>query len=226
MTKELNKLNIEPRIFTIRGIQVMLDRDIAELFGTETKFVNRAVSRNPDRFPTDFVFQLSNDEWQNLRFQNGTSTSSKGGRRYQPFVFTEQGIAMLSTALKTEKAISASIQIIRTFVELRKSLLFTRGIIQRLEDLEYRQINTEKQIDFILNSLQDKSQNNHGIFFNDQIFDAYVFACELIQRASSSIILNDNKELYHIGASLKDLGKKWFAFSRIDSLLGHLKSKL
>jgi hypothetical protein len=287
MKTELLKQNIEPRIFTIRGVQVMLDRDLAELFETETKFVNRAVARNTDRFPSDFVFQLSLNEWEDLRFQFGTSNIGSGGRRYLPYVFTEQGVAMLSTALKTERALLASIQIIRTFVQLRKTLLLSQGYIQRIEGLELRQSNSEKQIDVILNSLQKLDNPNHGIFFNDQIFDAYVFACDLIQRAHKSIILIDNyidettllqlskrrtnttakiytekitpqlkldlekhnsqypaitissikkvhdrfiiiddTELYHIGASLKDLGKKWFAFSRIDSLLPEIKKRL
>jgi hypothetical protein len=287
MKTEITKQNIEPRIFTIRGVQVMLDRDLAELFDTETKFVNRAVARNKNRFPLDFVFQLSLIEWESLRFQFGTSNIGSGGRRYLPYVFTEQGVAMLSTALKTEKALSASIQIIRTFVKLRKTLLLSQALTHRVEELELRQSKSEKQIDTILNSLQNKDIPQHGVFFNDQIFDAYVFSCELILKAQKSIILIDNyidettllqlskrqtavtamiyteritpqlkldlqkhnsqyssiavstlkkvhdrfiiiddTELYHIGASLKDLGKKWFAFSRIDSILPEITSKL
>jgi phage regulator Rha-like protein len=192
MKTEITKQNIEPRIFTIRGVQVMLDRDLAELFDTETKFVNRAVARNKNRFPLDFVFQLSLIEWESLRFQFGTSNIGSGGRRYLPYVFTEQGVAMLSTALKTEKALSASIQIIRTFVKLRKTLLLSQALTHRVEELELRQSKSEKQIDTILNSLQNKDIPQHGVFFNDQIFDAYVFSCELILKAQKSIILIDN----------------------------------
>lgn len=249
--------------------------------------MNRAVSRNKDRFPHDFVFQLTHEEWQALRFQFDTSKSGSGGRRYIPYVFTEQGVAMLATSLKTEKAIMASIQIIRTFVQLRKTMVLAQGFIQRIEGLEIKQTMSEKKIENILNFLQEKDIPRYGVFFNDQIFDAYVFACNLIQKAKSSIVLIDNyidestliqiskrntsvtahiytekitpqlrldlakhhaqyphitvsiikkvhdrfliidnQELYHIGASLKDLGKKWFAFSRIDSILPEILSRL
>lgn len=111
MSSEITPTYTEPRILTIRGVQVMMDRDIAYQFGTETKFINRCVSRNRERFPIDFVFQLASSEWEDLRFQFGTSRNNHGGRRYLPFAFTEQGVAMLATILKTENAIAASIQI-------------------------------------------------------------------------------------------------------------------
>ena len=131
MEQNLIKSEVESRIFTIRGMQVMLDSDLAELYGTETKFVNRAVNRNLHRFPTDFAFKLSKEEFESLRFQIGTSKNPRGGRRYLPFVFTEQGVSMLSAVLNTTIAINISIQIIRAFVELRKShselnLIFNR----------------------------------------------------------------------------------------------------
>lgn len=121
MEQNLIKSEIESRIFTIRGNQVMLDSDLAKFYDSETKYINRAVSRNIDRFPLDFAFQLSSDEFESLRCQFGTSNNSRGGRRYLPFVFTEQGVSMLSAVLNTNIAIKISIQIIRAFVELRKS---------------------------------------------------------------------------------------------------------
>jgi len=98
--------HIENRIFTVRGIQVMLDRDLAEMYQTETKFINRAMKRNPDRFPETFAFQLTTKEWESLRFQSGTLNAGRGQhRKYLPFAFTEQGIAMLSAVLQTPVAV-------------------------------------------------------------------------------------------------------------------------
>ncbi len=125
MEQNLIKSEIESRIFTIRGMQVMLDSDLAELYGTETKFINRAVSRNRDRFPADFAFKLNEEEWSALRFQNGTLNEplSRGKhRKYPPTAFTEQGVAMLSAALSTPVAIHMSVEIIRSFIELRKEI--------------------------------------------------------------------------------------------------------
>ena len=123
MEQTLIKSEIESRIFTIRGMQVMLDSDLAELYGMETKFINRAVSRNADRFPSDFAFRLSDEEWFAIRFQNGTlnETLSKGKhRKYSPIAFTEQGIAMLSAVLSTPVAIRISVEIIRSLKDLGK----------------------------------------------------------------------------------------------------------
>jgi uncharacterized protein YjaZ len=124
---------IENRIFTVRGQQVMLDSHLAQLYQVETKYLNRAVTRNKERFPDSFRFQLSKEEFENLkfqigtssnnddlRFQIGTSNSGAGGRRYMPYVFTEQGVAMLSSVLRSNTAVKVSIQIMQTFVEIRK----------------------------------------------------------------------------------------------------------
>lgn len=157
---ELAKSNIENKIYLVRGVQVMLDSDLAELYNTETKFINRAVKRNASRFPTEFMFQLTEQEWQNLRFQSGTSSEGHGGRRYYPKAFTEQGIAMLSAVLHTEIAVNVSIELIE----------------------------------------------NRG--------------------SQDRFIVIDNSRLYHFGASLKDLGKKCFAFSQMDNLLPELSQKL
>ena len=138
MEQKLIKSEIEARIFTIRGMQVMIDSDLAELYGTETKFINRAVSRNRDRFPADFAFKLSNEEWSDLRCQNGTlkETLSRGKhRKYSPVAFTEQGVAMLSAVLSTTVAIRISVEIIRSFIELRRRSQSLNIIVKKLKNL-------------------------------------------------------------------------------------------
>ena len=286
---------IEKKIYTIRSFQVMLDSDLAELYGVETKVLNRAVSRNTGRFPKSFRFQLTQDEYDNLknlrcqfgtsneltldmRSQIVTSSSKHGGRRYLPYVFTEQGVSMLSAVLKSKTAIEMSIEIINSFVQMRKFLSQNAAVFQRLENLEQKQQLSDKKLNTVLNAIEEKTLNpKQGIFFDGQVFDAYVFVAELIRSAKSSLILIDNyvdesvltllskripeckvtvftktisKQLqldlkkhneqyppieikilkeahdrfliiddmivYHIGASLKDLGKKWFAFSKFD----------
>lgn len=283
---ELVKSNIENKIYTVRGLQVMLDSDLAELYNTETKFINRAVKRNIDRFPTEFMFQLTEQEWQSLRFQFGTSNENHGGRRYHPNVFTEQGIAMLSSVLHTEIAVKVSIQIMKAFVAMRKSLGQLHGLLQRMEGLEIKQLNTDNKIEQIFKKLDNQITPNQGIFFEGQLFDAHVFVSSLIKMAEKSIIvvdnyidettllmlskrndnvncrvltrinkalkndlekhnkqyppielientashdrfiIIDNEHLYHFGASLKDVGKKCFAFNKMDSLISDIQSKL
>ncbi|WP_100630213.1 ORF6N domain-containing protein [Algoriphagus formosus] len=282
-----SKQEIENQIHTVRGQQVMLDSDLAVLYGTETKFINRAVKRNQERFPVAFAFQLSEKEWSNLKFQIGTSTSH-GGRRTVPTVFTEQGIAMLSAVLKTETAIQVSIQIIQAFVEMRRFLGQNATLFQRLDQLEIKQIENDKKFDQLFHALEKNQLSpEKGIFFNGQIFDAYVFLAKLIKKPKEEIIIIDNyldesvlillskcspgvsitfytkevsnklkldfekftqqypnaslklfskshdrfiiidkSELYHFGASLKDLGKKWFAFSRMDDFTDILMNEL
>ena len=293
--------NIQNRIFTIRGVQVMIDRDLAEIYGVETKNLNRAVSRNIDRFPDKFRFQLTQiefDEYEkSLRFQFGTSKTKdslrlqnetlkkgRGGRRYLPFAFTEQGVSMLSAVLRSETAVKVSIQIINAFVEMRNFISQNANLFQRISNIEQKQISTDiKQIENdqkfeqIFNALEDKSiKPKQGIFYDGQVFDAYVFVADLIKSAKKSILLIDNyidesvlqlftkreknvkltiytkkitkileqdlkkhnsqypkieiikftkahdrfliidkTDVYHFGASLKDLGKKWFAFSKM-----------
>jgi phage regulator Rha-like protein len=283
----MNDLAIENRIYMVKGVQVMLDSDLAELYLSETKFINRAVKRNQARFPQTFVFHLSEKEWDNLKFQIGTS-SLHGGRRTLPFVFTEQGVAMLSAVLNTETAISVSIQIMQAFVSMRKFLLQNASVFQRLDHLELKQAQTEEKIERIFQALEaGQPEPDKGIFFDGQIFDAYAFVSDLIKKAQQEIILIDNcpddsvltllskrakdvkatiytktiskafqldlekhhaqypeiqvktfsqshdrfllldgKELYHLGASLKDLGKKWFAFSRMDGMAEIVMSQL
>ena len=279
---------LENRILIIRGKQVMLDRDLAELFKVEVKVLNQGVKRNMERFPTSFRFQLEKDEYENLRSQIVTSSLEHGGRRYLPFVYTEQGVAMLSAILRSEVSIKISIEIMEAFVQMRKIISENNFIDQRLNKLERTQINSEMKFEEIFKALEKKeSQPEKGIFFEGEIFDAYIFISNLIRKAEKSIILIDNyiddsvltlfskrkkgvhiqlytkdipkqlqldivkfneqyptleakilknshdrfliideTELYHIGASLKDVGKKWFAFSKMDSESLKILSKL
>ena len=127
---------VERRIYLIRKQKVMLDSDLAELYGVETKALNRAVGRNRNRFPDDFTFQLKQEEVEGLRFQIGTSNAGRGGRRYSPYVFTEQGVAMLSTVLHSDRAVQVNIAIMRTFVQLREMLATNKDFVEKLQALE------------------------------------------------------------------------------------------
>jgi hypothetical protein len=284
----ITKDDLKAKIFTIRGIQVMLDRDLALLYGVQTKVLNQAVKRNKERFPESFCFQLNKIEFTNWKSQIVTSNSEKMGLRHHPYVFTEQGVAMLSTVIRSETAIKVSIQIMETFVRIRKQIQSNDELIHRLIFLEKKQHVTEEKVDFILKSMEsERIPQSKGIFFEGQLFDAYVFANELIKSAKHAIILIDNyidettllmlskrnqnckaivytskisaqlqldlakhneqyrtieikqlktshdrflildeKELYHLGASLKDLGKKWFAFSKLNEFLQDILEKL
>lgn len=176
--------HIQDKIFTIRGVQVMLDSDLAKLYQTETKFINRAVKRNPLRFPEEFMFQLSEKEWTDLKYQFGTS-SEHGGRRTLPFVFTEQGVSMLSAVLNTEIAIQVSIQIMQAFVSMRKFLLNNASVFQRLDQVELKQLKTDDKLEQIFKALEaGKPEPNQGIFFDGQIFDAYTFTSSIIKKAN------------------------------------------
>ena len=279
ISKEIRNL-----IYTIRGKQVMLDSDLAALYQVETKNLNKAVKRNTERFPASFCFQLTEEEVENLRFQFGTSSLNYGGRRYLPYVFTEQGIAMLSAVLRSEIAIKVSIEIMNAFVEMRRMLISNASLFHRLDKIELKQLEADQKFEEIFKALEsDKLQSERGIFYDGQIFDAYTFVSDIIRNAKTSIILLDNyvddtvltllgkrsdnvtttiytknisnqlrldlqrynsqypfieieifsdahdrfliidnTELYHIGASLKDLGKKWFAFSRMDIEVGKM----
>jgi hypothetical protein len=288
----INENNIKDKIHTIRNLQIMLDRDLAELYGVETKHINQAVKRNEARFPNDFMFQLSKEEFENWRSQIVTSNSDKMGLRRPPYAFTEQGVSMLSAVLKSEIAIDISVKIIRAFVEMRKIINSDNALFYKIDFLEKRQISyelkTDTKINQILNALEDKTlKPKQGIFYDGQIFDAYVFINDLLKIAVDEIILIDNyidetvftlfskysnikikiythsiskqlkldfakyktqyqnielfefknshdrfliidkKEVYHLGASLKDLGKKWFAFSKFEienlKILDYLK---
>ena len=284
-----NKSSIIPKeirnlIYTIRGKQVMLDSDLAALYQVETKNLNKAVKRNIERFPASFCFQLTEKEVENLRFQFGTSSLNYGGRRYLPYAFTEQGVAMASAILRSDIAVRMSVQIMEAFVEMRRMLISNASLFHRLDNIELRQLEADQKFEEIFKALEsDKLHSEKGIFYNGQVFDAYAFVSDIIRSAGSSIILLDNyvddtvltllgkrndnvtatiltksisnqlrldlqrynsqypaidieifsdahdrfliidnTELYHIGASLKDLGKKWFAFSRMDIEVGRM----
>ncbi len=262
-------------IHTIRGIQVILDSDLARLYGVETRALNQAVKRNIKRFPLQFMFQLTENEFENLRSQFVISSSDWGGRRVLPYAFTEQGVAMLSGVLRSKTAIQVSIQIMCAFVEMRRFLLSNAQLFQRLDSVEQKQLEYDNKFEQVFKAIESKITPSKGIFFNGQIFDAYKFVSDLIRSANKSIILIDNyiddtvltlfsksnvtvtiynKEIskqlkldvekynsqykpivikkfkdshdrfliidntiYHFGASLKDLGKKWFAFSKFHS---------
>lgn len=314
---------IEDKIFTIRGVQVMLDKDLAELYGVETKRINEQVKRNIERFPEEFCFQLTKEEVESLRSQivtlssmnetlrsqnatsntenadlksqNATSSSQNwGGTRKLPYAFTEQGVAMLASVLKSETAVKVSIQIMNAFVQMRHFLAANGSLFARLDSVEKRQIETEEKLNRNLLRIDEKLDINEknfekvfdaleaadlpkqGVFCNGQIFDSYKFVSDLIRKAKTSIILVDNyvddtvlsmldkrksnvsatiytqsiskqltldlqkhnaqyapidvrvmtnfhdrflfideKTIYHIGASIKDLGKKVFGFSKL-----------
>jgi len=281
---------IQSRIFTIRGLQVMLDSDLAVLYSVENKRLNEQVKRNIERFPEQFRFQLTIEEFENLRCQIGASSgnqnlksqiatsSSHGGRRTLPYAFTEQGVSMLSAVLRSKTAIQVSIQIMDAFVGMRKFIANNAAILGRLETIEQKQRLTDTKLDKVFEAIEARDiKPTQGIFFDGQVFDAYVFFNDLIRQAKSSIVLIDNfvddstlmqlskrpegvraviltkaisarlrqdlkkhnaqyspitihafshshdrflildgETVYHIGASLKDLGKKWFAFSCLD----------
>lgn len=274
----LSKKEIEKLIFTIRDKHVMLDSDLASLYQVETKNLNKAVKRNIERFPQSFCFQLTEEEAENLRFQIGTSSLNYGGRRYLPYAFTEQGVAMASAILRSSTAIKVSVEIMEAFVEMRRILISNASLFHRLDKMELKQLETDQKFEEIFKALEsDKLHIEKGIFYSGQVFDAYAFVSYIIRSAKESIILLDNyvddtvltllgkreqsvtatiytksisnqlrldlqrynsqyprievevfadshdrlliidsTELYHIGASLKDLGKKWFAFSRMN----------
>lgn len=300
--KPIEVSEIENMIFSLRGVQVMLDSDLAMLYGIETRALNQAVKRNLERFPDDFMFRLTSTEYKNLKSQIVTSSlhllksqnvtsnesnetdSNWGGTRKLPYAFTENGIAMLSSVLRSSVAIEVNIRIMRAFTAMRHFIASNVAVFQRLEAVEHhqlelytRQAETEHKIEEVFKRLDSGSiQPSQGIFFDGQIFDAYSFVSNLIREAKKRIILFDNymddsvltildkrsdgvtaqiytrsitpqftldlkrhnaqyspiavnefqnthdrflcidDTVYHIGASLKDLGKKWFAFSRME----------
>ncbi len=304
MTQQLilTQKQIENRIFTIRGEQVMIDRDLAEIYQVETRVLNQAVKRNLERFPEQFRFQLTENETMELvtisnrygflktqsetsnsRSQNVTlkGASSNRGKniKYLPYAFTEQGVAMLSAVLRSDIAVKVSIQIINAFVLMRKILNENSGLLQRMDAIDRKQLETDQKFEQIFKALESKNTiPTQGVFFNGQVFDAYELASKIIRSAKKSIVLIDNyidentlthlakkekgvkvqlltkaigeqlaldvkkangqyghfevmpfthshdrfliidgKEIYHLGASLKDLGKKWFAFSKLEA---------
>jgi len=190
---ELIKLDdIQSRIYTIRGVQVMLDKDLSSFYDVETRSLNQAVKRNIARFPSEFCFQLTSEEFNNWKSQIVISNSIKMGLRKLHFVFTEQGVAMLSAVLKSETAVRMSIQIIKAFVAMRHFVLSNAQIFQRLDSLETWRLGTDPKIEKVLTALENRQlQPKQGIFFDGQIFDAHVFVSDLIRSAEKSIVLID-----------------------------------
>ena len=270
---DIEQIRIEPLIHLIREQQVILDRDLALLYGVETRRLNEQVRRNIERFPEDFMFQLTHEEFENWKSQFATSNSIIMGARKRPYAFTESGIAMLSSVLRSPTAIEVNVRIMRTFVAMRHFLASNAQVFQRLSNIEYHQIETDKRIDEVFKRLDANTQPQQGIFFDGQVFDAYQFVSDLVRKAKKAIALIDNyvddtvltlldkrnsgvsatiytqhisqqlqldidlhnaqypmievkrfnrahdrfllidDEVYLIGASIKDLGKKWFAFT-------------
>ncbi|MFA7327048.1 MAG: ORF6N domain-containing protein [Candidatus Kapaibacterium sp.] len=286
---EISTVLIENRIFTIRGEQVMIDTDLAEIYQVETKVLNQAVKRNIDRFPASFRFQLNEQEFEFsqtqkldpkfLRSQSVTLETGRGKhRKYLPFAFTEQGVAMLSAVLRSDTAIKVSVAIMNAFVQMRKTIGNHQQLLQLTDSFTQHKFETNHKFEQIFKALEVTGiDNKQGIFFDGQTYDAYSFVNSLIKKAKHSIILIDNyidesvitqltkkqknvnvfvlcksiskqlkldierantqypsfkvvhfakahdrfliideEDVFHIGASLKDLGKKWFAFSRIE----------
>ena len=217
---ELTNEDIKNLIYTIRGKQVMLDSDVAKLFEYATKDLNINVKNNIERFPEYYCFQLTNKEYKSLRCKNFTLNENGRGqhRKYLPYVFTEYGITMLAGLLKSEVAVNVSIRIVNTFIEMRKFLMINGQVFERLTNMEYKLLEHDKKFDEVFNQLQLEENIKQRIFFDGQIYNAYSLIIDIIKKANSKILIIGNKEMYHLGASIKDLGKKCFAINRIEDM--------
>jgi phage regulator Rha-like protein len=185
--------DIKSKIFTIRTKQVMLDRDLAELYGVEKRALNQAVKRNIGRFPDRFMFQLTDTEVKNLNLKSQIVISSWGGARFQPYAFTEQGVSMLSAVLKSKQAVHISIQIMDAFVEMRKFMLSNAQIFQRLDNVELKLLKTGEKLEKVFDAMSENQIiDKQGIFFEGQMFDAYAFVSDLIRKTKKSIVIVDN----------------------------------
>ena len=270
------RMEIREKIQIIRGTAVMIDRDLATFYSVDTKRINEQARRNIERFPERFRFQLTNEETAQLVAFCDRFKSLKHST-VNPFAYTEQGVAMLATVLKSKTAVDASIDIMDAFVEMHRLLATSVGLSQRIDSLEYRQLKTDHKINELFQFIENQKETpTQGVFYDGQIFDAYVFAADLVKSAKESILLIDNYidesvllllskrkadvtvriitrqisrvlatdlakhnqqypsitveessrfhdrfliidgTVYHIGASLKDLGKKLFAFSKLE----------
>ena len=279
---------IKSRIFSVRGVQVMLSVDLAPLYGVEVKYLHRQVRRNENRFPFDFVLHLSPEEANALRCQN--VTSKRGGDRYGVMAFTEQGVAMLSSVLKSDRAAEVNVVIMRVFVAMRRTIATIAPVMARLDAMERRQITdqqrndetqqrNEERFETIFKAMDGGDFPPQKVFFEGKHYDAYSFARKLVRKAGKSIVLVDGycddvtldilaskrggadvtiatvaktpitqtaiekfnkqnptltvkttgvfhdrfmildgQELYHFGASLKDLGRQYCAVSKMDAM--------
>ncbi len=269
--------SIENKIMTIRNVQVILDEDIAREYGVTTGRLNEQVKRNIERFPHDFMFQLTREEF--LILKSHFATSSWGGRRKLPFALTELGVSMLSSVLTSKRAIEANIMIMRAFAAMRRFLVANSQVFQRLDRIEYKLLESDQKIEDLYSKLEQKKLDpQQGVFYDGQIYDAYEFICNLLKKANTRIVLIDNyiddsvltmldkrtkgvnatlftqqisnqfkldlekhnqqyppidvmlfkkahdrfliidDEVYLVGASLKDLGKKWFAVALLSTV--------
>ena len=186
--------SIQARIYLVRGVQVMLDRDLAVFYRVETGQLNRQVKRNIGRFPEDFMFQLTKEEWESLKCQIGISNTRGGDRRSLPYVFTEQGVSQLSGVLHNDLAEEMSVKIIRAFVAMRRFLTANAGLFQRVDMLEQRQAETDKKLDVVLDKLEELSPEvtTEQLFATGCVWDAYTFVCDLIRSAEKRLVLIDN----------------------------------
>jgi len=197
VTKPLVESGVGKMIQVIRGKQVLLDRDLATLYEVETKYINRAVKRNPNRFPDEFYFELTKEE--SLRCQDGTIKTGRGQHsKYSSYAFTEQGVAMLSAVLHSEKAIRVSIDIMKAFVAMRHYIMQNGGFINRISNIEVkdleqdaRLLDHDHKIDALFEAMDRGELKSKGLFYNNQEFDAYVFVCALIRQAKKRIVLVD-----------------------------------
>lgn len=278
LISSFSSYEVEELIFTIRDKQVMIDYHLAQLYGVETKVLNQQVKRNIERFPERFRFQLTDDERDKVVTICDHLSKLKFSKT-NPYAFTEQGVAMLSAVLRSETAVAVSVRIIDAFVEMRRFLSKDMNILKRIDNLERSSMEANKKFDKIFSVIESGNVcSAQRIFFNGQVFDAYIFVTKLIRSATRSIVLIDNyvdesvllmldkrepnvfariytqnispkldldmkkhnsqyepidvvlfreahdrfllvdDKVYHIGASLKDLGKKWFAFTLMNDI--------
>lgn len=196
-TKEVvvQESTIKNLIYVIRGQQVMLDSDLATLYQVETKVFNQAVKRNMERFPEEFCFQITKEDYSSLRSQIVTS-KGKGGRRYLPYVFTEPGIAMLSAVLRSDVAVQVSIKIMNTFVEMRRFMANNSLVLNRINEIEVKQLSyqkdTDEKFEKIFTYISEHEEVTQKIFFEGQIYDAFSLLTELISKAEKELVLIDN----------------------------------
>lgn len=196
---DLEPIPIRNLIYVVRGKQIMLDNDLAVLYQVETGALNRAAKRNEKRFPEDFRFQLTEDEYSNLKCQSGISSSENsgyGGRRTLPYVYTEQGISMLASVLHSDVAINTSISIMRTFVEMRHFIANNQFLFERISEVELNQLEyqkkTDEKLDEIFEYISDHEESQQKIFYDGQIYDAFSLLIDLVGSATKSIVLVDN----------------------------------
>lgn len=197
---EISEVTIKNLIYVVRGKQVMMDSDLATLYQVETRVLNQAVKRNIARFPEKFRFQISEDEYDDLKSQFVISSeedeNTHGGRRKLPYVFTEQGIAMLSAVLRSETAVQVSIKIMDAFVEMRRFLASNTLMFEKINEMEVKQLafqkNTEEKFDKIFRYISEHEESSQKIFFDGQIYDAFSLLVDLVSKAEKKLVLVDN----------------------------------